>query len=54
MLALPNSAPDSFTPKYVNLVREPGQTEDDGALLVLVAVWVVLMVEVGWRVEVEI
>lgn len=31
MLALPNSAPDWFTPKNLNLVREPEQTPSEGA-----------------------
>ena len=30
MLALPNSAPDWFTPKNWNLVREPEQTPLEG------------------------
>jgi len=34
----PNSAPDSFTPKNLNLVRDPEHTEEEGAVLVLVVV----------------
>ena len=47
ILPSPNSAPDSFTPKYVNLVRVPGQTEEDGAEMVVDAV-------VGWTVVVGV
>lgn len=31
MLVFPNSAPDSLTPKYLNKVRDPEQTEELGA-----------------------
>ena len=34
ILVLPNSAPDSFTPKYVNLVRVPEQLTACAAELV--------------------
>ena len=46
MTVFPNSAPDSFTPKYANLVRVPGQSEDEdvGEVAVVVAL-------LGWHWE---
>lgn len=51
---LPNSAPDSVTPKCLNLVRGPEQRLLEGALgAELVEVGGVETVEVGGAVEVE-
>lgn len=46
MTVLPNSAPDSLTPKYLNLVKAPEQVVPEGfdADVVVVAV-VVIVVE---------
>ncbi len=35
---MPNSAPDSLTPKNLNLVRLPEQTDEEGAEAVVDAV----------------
>ena len=52
MTVFPNSAPDSLTPKYANLVRDPEQTlsAGEGAELVVDGELGV-EVELGWHCE---
>lgn len=57
MFVFPNSAPDSFTPKNLNLVRLPEQTLllDDGAVDVVDATVLVdctvVVATLGWHCE---
>jgi hypothetical protein len=46
-MAVPNSAPDSFTPKYLNLVRDPEHEPLADVVADVVVLVVVVVVLVG-------